>query len=1443
MRRPVNFNLTKNKALLDIQTELCDDLQADSVAAGDWTFSSGFDAASLNVSFFLPREGHVLLPFTAADRNYLFRRADDGSYMMTQFQTLLLPGRWLRRRLLKRDDLGFSPSALIPVGSPRLDRLRRLQAARPRAEDREQKRVLWVPTSPVSERKRKADVEKTSSQSALDEAIPRLSEICELVHFPDLHAEDFDRARLTEALLDVDVVITDCDPILYDAWALGKPVIFTTWLVGEHMAERYPGTAETYLYQNLIGLHADSLDHLCELITAEPDLGTGVEDFMLDYFENYIGPRSGSLIRAALDRIRDPEFLEAEARLDTRIEQVLSLLPSKTALAAPPAKPRVSIQMAQLALIRGAYDLFDETARLVREASGAASLKTELAGLKTEAFFMQDRADLAKATLSTALETTVAARHYTALRVALAEGDLEGALSAAIDALGAGAVSPSVHVLLARALQKGGRSDIAISLLLRQCKLTPSADLLNAAVELVCGERDWRDFAAGLREVQSSLIKSLGEAVVDRAYLSALARGGRLDEALPLALALTRNALAAGAETAATPLTGWQIGKDLPVWNSAFEAIAGESALRSASLVEDASSIILGHVARLGLAVFPTGATLRALCRPEPGAMPPGAVDLAVIGTEAATEAAEALAATGYLMLSGIDGGHTPRTWRFRAANGVSCVLRRLEPMAGGGLTLHDSGVVTRLPGVSLTPQKIGAHLVPVPSDIDGWLAALTADDSDALQLAGVACGRDNQIVDKGALALALFLDIIDGRLGPDPARLTAAVALLRDLGHPHLWFQAAEMHDKILGPGVEHMSDLIRSAKYLLHIGDGIDGAFYVDLWYPYCKAGDPHSILAVRTQALFNYLRDNRPDLDVILLKTQMDAEWLISNAPELKAVMFVSNVGNNLHIYRFNHLTHIWLGHGDSDKVASCHKAFRAYDEVWCAGRAQIDRFLNAGFDHSSVRFRVVGRPTLRERLPQIEAATLSGFLYLPTWEGNLSEQSYSSVELCETFLPEVVRITGFEGVTKFHPWVGRRLAHLNVLEQRLASPLNPANSGLRVAPREQLAADLMTDARFMIADVSSVVSDYLVTGRPIFLYKPQKANLRMATSAMPLESYCYVFHTVEELAALMQRVIVEGDDFLGASRAEARQYFVDITRTMNGQFEKEMAELLHQHPSNLHPWHVSGVANAVAAPRPVPLIVGHRGAKALYCENSLEGFAAVSKIAGLDAIELDVHMAADGVPVVIHDATVDRTTTGSGHVRDFTSAQLAAMRLRWTPPGAAAEVVLSEGVPTLDQVLALLKQTSHRLFIEIKSDALGNASPGLEAKVLTALRAHGMIDRCTLTSFAPNVLHRLRALDSDVPLLASVNFRSIEMLGGLQESLRQFALVRNCGLTLETKLIAALKASGGHDIDLRRVGEWVVNSVEGLDQALQGGRREIFTDNPVRALERRAKAASL
>jgi glycerophosphoryl diester phosphodiesterase len=156
----------------------------------------------------------------------------------------------------------------------------------------------------------------------------------------------------------------------------------------------------------------------------------------------------------------------------------------------------------------------------------------------------------------------------------------------------------------------------------------------------------------------------------------------------------------------------------------------------------------------------------------------------------------------------------------------------------------------------------------------------------------------------------------------------------------------------------------------------------------------------------------------------------------------------------------------------------------------------------------------------------------------------------------------------------------------------------------------------------------------------------------------------------------------------------------------------------------------------------LVIGHRGALGYVPENTMPSFAKGVEC-GADLIELDVHLTADDAIVVIHDDDVSRTTDGRGVVRGMTLAEIRGLDAgsRFDPK------YRGERIPTLDEVLDWAKGRV-QLVVEIKGGPL--PAPGIEERVVQALRDHRMVDAVMAISFHHPAVKRLKGLE---PALAT------------------------------------------------------------------------------------------
>ncbi|SDW71940.1 glycerophosphodiester phosphodiesterase family protein [Paenibacillus sp. CF384] len=155
-----------------------------------------------------------------------------------------------------------------------------------------------------------------------------------------------------------------------------------------------------------------------------------------------------------------------------------------------------------------------------------------------------------------------------------------------------------------------------------------------------------------------------------------------------------------------------------------------------------------------------------------------------------------------------------------------------------------------------------------------------------------------------------------------------------------------------------------------------------------------------------------------------------------------------------------------------------------------------------------------------------------------------------------------------------------------------------------------------------------------------------------------------------------------------------------------------------------------------------IVAHRGCSGEAPENTMAAFELALSEPAIPMIELDVHLSKDGVPVVIHDHTLDRTTSGTGPVKAYTLEELR----RFDAGSKFDPAFAGQGIPTLEEVLLLAKGCC-KLHVELKM--LANEYEGIEERVISLIQRHGMQEEVVLSSFNHDSMKRAHEIDPSIP----------------------------------------------------------------------------------------------
>ncbi|MCP4425486.1 MAG: glycerophosphodiester phosphodiesterase [Chloroflexi bacterium] len=255
---------------------------------------------------------------------------------------------------------------------------------------------------------------------------------------------------------------------------------------------------------------------------------------------------------------------------------------------------------------------------------------------------------------------------------------------------------------------------------------------------------------------------------------------------------------------------------------------------------------------------------------------------------------------------------------------------------------------------------------------------------------------------------------------------------------------------------------------------------------------------------------------------------------------------------------------------------------------------------------------------------------------------------------------------------------------------------------------------------------------------------------------------------------------------------------------------------------------------------PVVLAHRGFRGQYPENTMPAFQKAADL-GVHGLEMDIHRSRDGVLIVCHDATVDRTTDGSGLIKEMTLAELKRLDAgyRWTADdGHLADYgrpfpFRGRGItiPTLEEVFAAFPQ--FWINVDIKQ-----SSPGIVRPFADLIRQYEMTDKMMVGSFDAETVSQFRRECPEVATAASeAEARRLFILSRLGLS----RLYRGAALALQLP-----EWSDRHHVVTRRfvqaahqrgtaVHVWTVNEIGDMERLLAIGVDGLITDYPDRLLK--------
>jgi hypothetical protein len=330
---------------------------------------------------------------------------------------------------------------------------------------------------------------------------------------------------------------------------------------------------------------------------------------------------------------------------------------------------------------------------------------------------------------------------------------------------------------------------------------------------------------------------------------------------------------------------------------------------------------------------------------------------------------------------------------------------------------------------------------------------------------------------------------------------------------------------------------------RFLLYYGVPTGSEYQVEMWMKFLeRIGEPF-IVILRNRTTFKRIR-RMTDAPVIVRTSMRQLDDVM--VPSLTTAFYVNNGALNAHMVRYPQLNHVQLLHGDSDKATSFNPITGMFDKIFVAGQAGIDRYADNGINIPLEKFTVVGRP-------QVEAVEQQGpenvpvrtVLYAPTWEGHFADTNYGSLAVG----PQIIRALVERGCTvvfRPHPYSYKNAAGAanireikGILREDAEATGREHLWGAR-AEKNLDAFGCFNAADAMISDVSSVVPDFLYSGKPYALVS-MSYSIEEFERMFPLARSAYVVpEDLSNLDRVLDDLLVE--DPKAEQRRQTREYYL-------------------------------------------------------------------------------------------------------------------------------------------------------------------------------------------------------------------------------------------------------------------------------------------------------------
>ncbi len=357
------------------------------------------------------------------------------------------------------------------------------------------------------------------------------------------------------------------------------------------------------------------------------------------------------------------------------------------------------------------------------------------------------------------------------------------------------------------------------------------------------------------------------------------------------------------------------------------------------------------------------------------------------------------------------------------------------------------------------------------------------------------------------------------------------------------------------------------RHYRIAVYFADTDVNMYQIRQWYrPLQAIADRLPIVVIARSPLGaeQLLRDGQ--LPVAFVPKVDDLEAFVDEQ-DVRIVLYVNQNTRNFQMFRYGRRWHVFISHGESDKIYMASNQYKAYDFAFIAGGAARDRLADALWDYDvDGRTIQIGRPQADHFAGTVPYAAdeRTVVLYAPTWEGDRESMSYGSVRSHGVRLVEQLLATGRHRVIyRPHPRTGVMDKGYGDASRRIVSMIEAANTADPTAQhvyddRPEIGWQL-TAADVAILDVSAMIYDRLATGKPLMVTRPVNEDAEIDRTGYLSDCEWLDAEAADDVAAQVERVRADEEAVARLARWSERYFGDTAPGAATRRFETAIQQL--------------------------------------------------------------------------------------------------------------------------------------------------------------------------------------------------------------------------------------------------------------------------------------------